>query len=248
MEDTRELCVLMAHVALECELYSEVIEALRPIFIQKIELTFDELSLLQQAFQKIALNLRLSMYAINEMEKKAEEEGSTQKIYLIQNYRKKLELEFNQRLVECTNTIHEYIYPFTDNPEARVQLLLIQIRYWLKLSDIARGPAQVSAISHTHTLFKQAKSIADAHLKITNPFSLQIILLYSIFLHDRLNNPYEAMVMGRQTYSNIIPYLDELTEDQYKEISHLIKQIESTYRHASYFVLDFSEDNDIVHT
>jgi hypothetical protein len=246
MEDTRELCVLMAHVALECELYAEVIEALRPIFIQKIELTFDELSLLRQAFQKIALNLRLSMYAINEMEKKAEEEGSTQKIYLIQNYRKKLELEFNQRLVECTNTIHKYIYPYTDNPEARVQLLLMQIRFWLKLSEIARGPAQVSAISDTHTLFKHAKSIADAHLKITNPFSLEIILLYSVFLHDRLNNPYEAMVMGQQTYSNILPYLEELTEDQYKEISHIITQIESTYRHASYFVLDF--DNDIVHT
>lgn len=39
MEDTRELCTLIASVALECERYLDVIEALRPIFIQKIELT-----------------------------------------------------------------------------------------------------------------------------------------------------------------------------------------------------------------
>lgn len=234
--DDRELNVLTARIALECERYLEVIEALQPVFMQKIELTSDELCLLQEAFQKLGLNLRLNMYSINEKKIEAEEEGSNQKLNLIQNYLKKLELEFNQRLVECSKIIHEYIYPYTDNNEVKVQLLLMQIRFWVRLSNIARGPAQVSAISNTHILFKYTTRIADAHLKITNPLRLELVCLFCNFLHEWLENPREALRMGRQVHEDWIDQLGELNEENYKASSNWIVQIETVYRHASHFV------------
>ncbi len=244
MNEEREQCLLIATIALECGRYLEVIEALRPIFSQKIELTSAERRLLGEAFQKIPIDLRFSMYSIHSLLKKAEEEDNKPRMNLIQNYYQKLEHEFRQRLKECSNIILEYLLPYTNNPEAQVHYLLMQIHYWMRLSDFARGPEQVSAISNTHALFKKAKGIADAHLKVTNLLVLKVILGYTTFLHARLDKPYEAATLGRQTYLAVVEHIDEVTEAEYSEISPLLRQIEDTYRHASHFVPDDTEETN----
>lgn len=183
------------------------------------------------------------MYSIDSTLKKAEEDGGDNtQTNLIQNYYQKLEREFRQNVMDCSQIIIEYLMPYTNNHEAQVHYLLMQINFWMRLCHICRGPEQIYAVSKAEKLCVAAKSIADAHLRVTNPFFLELIADYTIFLHEQLGKPYEAMTLGRQIHMQVIDCLDEFTEEQYKEIAPLIRQIEQTYRHASHFVPDYTDE------
>merc|ERR1712196_185701 len=96
--------------------------------------------------------------------------------------------------------------------------------YYRYIAEFTAGDEQAKAPENARKAYEAAKEVAEKDLAVTHPIRLGLILNYSVFQYEVLQNPEEACKMARTAFEDAIAELDNVAEDSYKD-STLIMQL-----------------------
>merc|ERR1712179_785790 len=92
------------------------------------------------------------------------------------------------------------------------------------IAEFTTGDSKTKASESARKAYEAAKEVAEKDLAVTHPIRLGLILNYSVFQYEVLQNPEEACKMARTAFEDAIAELDNVAEESYKD-STLIMQL-----------------------
>merc|ERR1712170_272985 len=108
--------------------------------------------------------------------------------------------------------------------ESKVFYEKMKADYYRYIAEFTAGDEKAKASENARKAYEKAKEVAEKDLAVTHPIRLGLILNYSVFQYEVLQNPDEACKMARTAFEDAIAELDNVQEDSYKD-STLIMQL-----------------------
>jgi len=223
-EDTREDSVYMAKLAEQAERYDEMVEAMKKVAKQNVELTVEERNLLSVAYKNVIGARRASWRIISSIEQKEENKGNESHVKKIKEYRTKVERELAEICQDILNVLDKHLIPSSATGESKVFYYKMKGDYHRYLAEFATGSNRKDAAENSLIAYKSASDIAITELPPTHPIRLGLALNFSVFYYEILNSPDRACHLAKQAFDDAIAELDTLSEDSYKD-STLIMQL-----------------------
>jgi len=223
-EDTREDSVYMAKLAEQAERYDEMVEAMKKVAKQDVELTVEERNLLSVAYKNVIGARRASWRIISSIEQKEESKGNESHVKKIKEYRNKVEKELSDICQDILNVLDKHLIPSSTTGESKVFYYKMKGDYHRYLAEFAIGGGRKEAAENSLIAYKSASDIAITELPPTHPIRLGLALNFSVFYYEILNSPDRACHLAKQAFDDAIAELDTLSEDSYKD-STLIMQL-----------------------
>jgi 14-3-3 protein epsilon len=222
--ESREENVYMAKLAEQAERYDEMVKAMKAVSELNVELTVEERNLLSVAYKNVVGSRRASWRIISSIEQKEESRGNTQHVPRIQEYRKKVEKELSDICNDILNIIDTNLIPAATTEESKVFFYKMKGDYFRYIAEFTSGDAHTQAGEKSLNAYKSAQDVAATGLPPTHPIRLGLILNFSVFYYEILNQPQRACALAKQAFDEAISQLDQLSEDAYKD-STLIMQL-----------------------
>merc|ERR1712034_34610 len=116
------------------------------------------------------------------------------------------------------------LIPKAANGESKVFYQKMKADYYRYIAEFTTGDAKSKASEGARSAYAEALKVAEKDLPVTHPIRLGLVLNYSVFQYEVLQNPEEACKMARQAFEDAIAELDNVAEDSYKD-STLIMQL-----------------------
>jgi len=223
-EESREENVYMAKLAEQAERYDEMVEAMKKVAKQDVELTVEERNLLSVAYKNVIGARRASWRIISSIEQKEENKGNENHVKRIKEYRNKVEAELSGICQDILNVLDKHLIPSSTTGESKVFYYKMKGDYHRYLAEFATGQARKEAAENSLIAYKSASDIAITELPPTHPIRLGLALNFSVFYYEILNSPDRACHLAKQAFDDAIAELDTLSEDSYKD-STLIMQL-----------------------
>ncbi|KAL6079122.1 putative multifunctional chaperone ixodes scapularis multifunctional chaperone [Balamuthia mandrillaris] len=220
----REENVYMAKLSEQAERYDEMVEAMKKVAKQNVELTVEERNLLSVAYKNVIGARRASWRIISSIEQKEENKGNEAHVKRIKEYRNKVEKELSDICGDILGLLSNHLIPSATNGESKVFYYKMKGDYHRYLAEFATGDGRKEAAEHSLGAYKSATDIAATELPPTHPIRLGLALNFSVFNYEILNAPDKACQLAKQAFDEAIAELDTLSEDSYKD-STLIMQL-----------------------
>ncbi|KAL6048527.1 putative multifunctional chaperone ixodes scapularis multifunctional chaperone [Balamuthia mandrillaris] len=220
----REENVYMAKLSEQAERYDEMVEAMKKVAKQNVELTVEERNLLSVAYKNVIGARRASWRIISSIEQKEENKGNEAHVKRIKEYRNKVEKELSDICGDILGVLSNHLIPSATNGESKVFYYKMKGDYHRYLAEFATGDGRKEAAEHSLGAYKSATDIAATELPPTHPIRLGLALNFSVFNYEILNAPDKACQLAKQAFDEAIAELDTLSEDSYKD-STLIMQL-----------------------
>jgi len=223
-ELARENDVYMAKLAEQAERYDEMVEAMKRVAKQDLELTVEERNLLSVAYKNVIGARRASWRIISSIEQKEENKGIEENVKKIKAYRNKVELELSGICQDILNVLDKHLIPSSTTGESKVFYYKMKGDYHRYLAEFATGSGRKEAAENSLIAYKSASDVAITELPPTHPIRLGLALNFSVFYYEILNSPDRACHLAKQAFDDAIAELDTLSEESYKD-STLIMQL-----------------------
>jgi len=222
--ESREDSVYMAKLAEQAERYDEMVEAMKRVAKQDVELTVEERNLLSVAYKNVIGARRASWRIISSIEQKEENKGNETHVKKIKEYRTKVEKELHDICQDILTVLDKHLIPSSTTGESKVFYYKMKGDYHRYLAEFATGSGRKEAAENSLIAYKSASDIAITELPPTHPIRLGLALNFSVFYYEILNSPDRACHLAKQAFDDAIAELDTLSEDSYKD-STLIMQL-----------------------
>jgi len=223
-DESREENVYMAKLAEQAERYDEMVEAMKKVAKQDVELTVEERNLLSVAYKNVIGARRASWRIISSIEQKEENKGNESHVKRIKEYRNKVEAELSGICQDILNVLDKHLIPSSTTGESKVFYYKMKGDYHRYLAEFATGSGRKEAAENSLIAYKSASDVAITELPPTHPIRLGLALNFSVFYYEILNSPDRACHLAKQAFDDAIAELDTLSEDSYKD-STLIMQL-----------------------
>eukprot|EP01121_Diplochlamys_sp_Union-15-3_P014489 TRINITY_DN4618_c0_g2_i2.p1 TRINITY_DN4618_c0_g2~~TRINITY_DN4618_c0_g2_i2.p1 ORF type:complete len:268 (-),score=31.78 TRINITY_DN4618_c0_g2_i2:46-810(-) len=225
----RESLVFFAQLAEQAERHEEMVNAMKAVAKLGIELTVTERNLFSVAYKNIIGSRRAAWRILSSIESK-EVEKNLEKIELesralqVKEYREKIENELTNICNEVLSIIDNYLLKHTTYIESKAFFLKMKgdyLRYMAEYStaDLRKEVANKALASYNEAInYFQGSST-------TNPIRLGLVLNFSVFIYEILNNPSEACAFAKKAFDEAISGLDRITEESYKDATLILQLI-----------------------
>jgi len=220
----REDSVYQAKLAEQAERYDEMVESMKKVAKQGIELTVEERNLLSVAYKNVIGARRASWRIVSSLEQKDEGKVAEEKQNITRDYRKQIETELNDICTDVLSVIDKHLVPSAQTGESRVFYYKMKGDYHRYLAEFATGNDRKEAAENSLVAYKAATDIALTDLQPTHPIRLGLALNYSVFYYEILNSSDRACRLAKSAFDDAIAELDTLSEESYKD-STLIMQL-----------------------
>ena len=150
--------------------------------------------------------------------------GESDKLPLIQSYKKKIETELEDICSDILEIIKNELIPNSDSEEGKVFYYKMKGDYHRYLAEFQVGDVRKDSAAKALEAYSSASSIATQDLPPTHPIRLGLALNFSVFYYEILNSPDRACHLAKQAFDDAIAELDTLSEESYKD-STLIMQL-----------------------
>merc|ERR1712137_444545 len=224
MSDSRDENVYMAKLAEQAERYDEMVDAMKQVAQMGVELTVEERNLLSVAYKNVIGARRASWRIISSIEQKEESKGSTQSASRIKDYRGKVEKELSGICNDILEVLDQHLLPSATTGESTVFYSKMKGDYYRYLAEFASGDQRDNASNESLDAYKKASAVALTDLAPTHPIRLGLVLNFSVFYYEIMNEPEAACQLAKKAFDDAIAELDTLSEDSYKD-STLIMQL-----------------------
>merc|ERR1712232_633524 len=107
--------------------------------------------------------------------------------------------------------------PNATTGESKVFYEKMKADYYRYIAEFSQGDEKTKASENARKAYGSAKEVAEKDLAVTHPIRLGLILNYSVFQYEVLQNPEEACKMARTAFEDAIAELDNVAEDSYKD-------------------------------
>jgi 14-3-3 protein epsilon len=216
----RDALVYKAKLAEQAERFDEMVEYMKAVAQQPVELSVEERNLLSVAYKNVIGSRRASWRIISSIEQK----GDSDKLNLIQTYKGKIEKELEDICSDILLIIKNELIPNTDSEEGKVFYHKMKGDYHRYLAEFQTSDVRKESAAQALEAYENASKIANLDLPPTHPIRLGLALNFSVFYYEILNSPDRACHLAKLAFDDAIAELDTLSEESYKD-STLIMQL-----------------------
>jgi len=220
----REQAVYFAKLAEQAERYDEMAEHMETVGKLPEELSVEERNLLSVAYKNAVGSRRAAWRIITSVETKEKSKGNDAQAAYAKEYCAKVEGELQKICDTILGLLDNNLISKASNGESKVFYQKMKADYYRYIAEFASGDKKTKAAENARVAYEEAKKVAEADLAVTHPIRLGLILNYSVFQYEVLQNPEEACKMARTAFEDAIAELDNVAEDSYKD-STLIMQL-----------------------
>lgn len=222
MSAEREDNVYQAKLAEQAERYDEMVEAMKKVAIEDVEMTVEERNLLSVAYKNVIGARRASWRILSSLEQK--EDKTEEKKLVSKEYRCEIEEELKKICQDVLGILDKHLIPNASQGESKVFYYKMKGDYYRYLAEFAMGTDRKEAAENSLLAYKAASDIAMTDLPPTHPIRLGLALNFSVFYYEILNSPDRACRLAKAAFDEAIAELDTLSEESYKD-STLIMQL-----------------------
>eukprot|EP01123_Difflugia_compressa_P009073 TRINITY_DN28_c2_g1_i1.p1 TRINITY_DN28_c2_g1~~TRINITY_DN28_c2_g1_i1.p1 ORF type:complete len:241 (+),score=58.18 TRINITY_DN28_c2_g1_i1:158-880(+) len=220
----RESNVYIAKLAEQAERYDEMVEAMKKVAALNVELTVEERNLLSVAYKNVIGARRAAWRIISSIEQKEKSKGNESNVSKIKVYAQKIHDELTSIVADVVDTIDKHLLPHATGEESKVFYYKMKGDYFRYKAEFSVEDARKEAAKQSLEGYQQALDSATQHLASTNPIRLGLVLNFSVFYYEILNEQAKACELAKKAFDEAISKLDDLSEDSYKD-STVIMQL-----------------------
>ena len=220
--ETKNEYVRTAKVAEQAERYDDMLEFMTYAIESGLELTVEERNLFSVAYKNVVGARRRSLWVILSIEQKRE--GTEDSKGFAQTYREKIEKELKYICEYVLLLIDQHLITEGSNAESKVFYYKMKGDIFRYQAEVAVGVDKKTAVENSHYAYDNAMALSRHTLTPTHPVHLGLVLNFSEFKYEVLNDPEEACKLARTAFEDAIAELDSLDEYSYKD-SALIMQL-----------------------
>merc|ERR1719194_359875 len=188
------------------------------------ELSVEERNLLSVAYKNAVGSRRAAWRIITSVEQKEKSKGNEEQAKFAKEYCGKVEAELQKICGAILKLLEDNLLPKASTGESKVFYEKMKADYYRYIAEFTSGDEKAKASESARKAYEAAKEVAEKDLAVTHPIRLGLILNYSVFQYEVLQNPEEACKMARTAFEDAIAELDNVAEDSYKD-STLIMQL-----------------------
>jgi len=219
----REDNVYIAKLSEQAERYDEMAEAMKKVALLNTELTVEERNLLSVAYKNVIGARRAAWRIISSIEQKEKSKENETNVAKIRNYSTKIETEFHDICKDVFDILDNHLIPHATSNEANVFYYKMKGDYYRYMAEFTSDEKRKTAGKHSLEAYSKALDLAQEKLPTTHPIRLGLVLNFSVFYYEILNEPQKACELGKKAFDDAIAELDSLTEDSYKDATVIMQ-------------------------
>jgi 14-3-3 protein epsilon len=220
----REKAVYFAKLAEQAERYDEMASHMEEVGQKDAELSVEERNLLSVAYKNAVGSRRAAWRIITSVEQKEKSKGNEEQAKFAKEYCGKVEAELQKICGAILALLENSLIAKATTGESKVFYEKMKADYYRYIAEFTNADKKTNASESARKAYEAAKEVAEKDLAVTHPIRLGLILNYSVFQYEVLQNPEEACKMARTAFEDAIAELDNVAEDSYKD-STLIMQL-----------------------
>merc|ERR1712023_393193 len=220
----RDKSVYFAKLAEQAERYDEMAEHMEAVGKMDAELSVEERNLLSVAYKNAVGSRRAAWRIITSVEQKEKSKGNEEQAKYAKEYCGKVEAELQKICGAILRLLEDNLIAKASTGESKVFYEKMKADYYRYIAEFTSGDEKSKSSESARKAYESAKEVAEKDLAVTHPIRLGLILNYSVFQYEVLQNPEEACKMARTAFEDAIAELDNVAEDSYKD-STLIMQL-----------------------
>jgi 14-3-3 protein epsilon len=219
---TREEYVYLAKLYERAERFDDMVKFVNKFVELDPKLTHEERNILSAGYKNVISNKRASWRLLNSMEKKEEKKNSTQ-INYIKEIKTNIENELTKICNEIQNVIDQFLIPNASDAETKVFFLKLKGDYFRYKCEYAIGNEFDAATAKSEEAYKEAYSIAEKEIPISNSTRLGLALNFSVFYYEIKNMKEEACNIAKNAFEEAMKVLDDLEKVKAKDTLLIIQ-------------------------
>jgi len=167
---------------------------------------------LSVAYKNTVGSRRTAWRAISSIEHKEQEKGS-KNLGLLREYKKKIENELNTFCQDIIEVLDTSLIPKSNTAESKVFYLKMKGDYYRYIAEYAQGQEHSNVSEKALQAYSEANTISVAELKTTHPIRLGLMLNFSVFYYEVLNDPTKACDLAKQAFDDAIADIEQISEE-----------------------------------
>ncbi|CAF2837088.1 unnamed protein product [Rotaria sp. Silwood2] len=204
--------VELAKLAEHAERYADMVAAMKSVVESNSELTNEERNLLSIAYKNVIGAHRSPWRTMSTIEQKAE--GSERKRQMAKEYREKIENELKDTCQELLTLLDKYLIPKATTAESRVFYLKMKGDYYRYLAEVATGSKRQKMAEESQRAYNDGLDAAKNQMPATHPIRLGLVLNFSVFHYEILNESDVACRLAKQLWTSDESNIDNVNQHE----------------------------------
>ena len=214
------------------ENYNDMIKAMNKYIELNPKLSKEERKLLCDAYKNIISDKRNSLYILSNLSQK-EESKQPNKAKGISIIKEKIISELTTIFQEVHSIIDKYLLPNAKDNESKILYMKLKADYYRYHCEFAEGDEFEEISKKTRNLYKEALDLAKKDLPLYNEITLGLVLNFSVFEYDIMDNKNDAFDMATKIYNDIMKILDDVEKKRSSENLLLVQMIKENINNWS---------------
>ena len=206
------------------ENYANMVKAMNLYIELNPTLLKEEKKFLCEAYKNIVSDKRNSLHILSNLSIK-EESKPTNKMQQISIIKEKIKSELKPILQENLTILDKYLIPNAQDSESKILYMKLKADYYRYHCEFAEGDEFEEESNNARKMYKEAFDFAEKELPLYNEIRLGLILNYSVFEYDVMDNKKEAYEMALKTYNETMKILDDVEKKRASDNLLLIQLI-----------------------
>ena len=214
------------------ENYNDMVKAMNKYIELNPKLSKDERKLLCDAYKNIISDKRNSLHILSNLSQKedSKQQNKTKEISII---KEKIISELITIFQEVHSIIDKYLLPNAQDNESKILYMKLKADFFRYHCEFAEGDEFEEISGETRNLYKEALDLAEKDLPLYNEIRLGLVLNYSVFEYDIMDNKNDAYDMASKIYNDIMKILDDVEKKRASENLLLVQMIKENINNWS---------------
>ena len=204
------------------ENYADMLKAMNKYIELNPKLLNEEKKLLCDAYKNVVSDKRNSLNILSNLSLK-EESKQTNKDHEILIIKEKIQSELKTIYQDNHSILDRYLIPNAQDSESKILYMKLKADYYRYHCEFAEGEEFEEASNNARKMYKEAIDLAEKELPFYNVIRLGLILNYSVFEYDIMDNKNEAYEIALKTYNESMKILDDVEKKRASENLLLIQ-------------------------
>ena len=190
------------------ENYNDMIKAINKYIELNPKLTKEKKKLFCIGYKNIISNKRNSFQILLNLLSK-EDPKQVNKVNEISKIKEKVLSELKPILQEGLSILDGYLIPNAEDNESKILYMKLKADFYRYRCEFSEGEEFEEAANNSRKLYKEAFDLAEKELPLCNEIRLGLVLNYTVFEFDIMENKKEAYDMALKYYNNSLKILDD---------------------------------------
>ena len=191
------------------ENYPDMVKAINKYIELNPKLSKEENKLLCNAYKNVVSDKRNSLQILLNYAKK-EESKPVNKLHEISIIKEKIISELKEIFKEIHSMLDRYLIPNAQDSESKILYMKLKADYYRYHCEFAEGEEFEEISNNARKMYKEAFDLAEKELPLYNEVRLGLVLNYSVFEYDIMDNKNEGLEMASKIYNDTKKILDDI--------------------------------------